>query len=307
MRTSSGTRRRWRWATASGGSPTASASTPARTTAEVHVSLPLDTRHARVFDRRRSLDPDLTVEQLHSPQRRDARHAASRRRRRASYQLTAQIDIHLSERPGWRANLPEATLTSQLRAAPASRREGDRGVRPGGAPDAGAAARRAGEQGRSWSSGCSRIACETSAPAGTTIRKTAAAVLDQGRRQPAGPRLRHGGPVPGGEDSRPAGDRVRDQARQRRPPAHLGRNPRRRRLGVVRSRGRLSPRDAARFHARPPRRRRRSSTRDEATDLAVKYAIAPHAAAVGGLRPPAPSSAGHPRSRHACRSNCTTC
>jgi hypothetical protein len=82
--------------------------------AKVRVSFPLDTRHSRVFSHR-VLNADLTTEQMHSAHG-ETRDILVRAPKTGVFHLTAQVDIHLSERPGWRANLPDGKLTTAERA-----------------------------------------------------------------------------------------------------------------------------------------------------------------------------------------------
>ena len=84
--------------------------------AKVHVWLPLDTWHARVFDVPKTLNPELTVEPLPAKKGEELRGILVKAPKPGPHRLIVQVDIHLSDRRGWRPNLPPASLSSQLRA-----------------------------------------------------------------------------------------------------------------------------------------------------------------------------------------------
>jgi hypothetical protein len=82
--------------------------------AEVKVLLPLDTRHVRVHGHKTE-GANLIVNPALVKQG-DTRYISVKASRTGVYHLTTQILIHLSQRPGWRENLPEANLNSKARS-----------------------------------------------------------------------------------------------------------------------------------------------------------------------------------------------
>ena len=168
--------------------------------AKLHVSLPLDTLHARVFNLPKTLNPDLTVEQVRSPEG-ETRGILVKAPKPGPHQLTVQIDIHLSDRPGWRANLPSASLSSQSRA---HFLRDEQGIE---ASDA--AVRKTLEQLRSGQGSKAELLDRIFAhcvfdidPGGENDPHTAAAALQKGVASPLGRARAMDGPVPGGQDSR---------------------------------------------------------------------------------------------------------
>ena len=101
--------------------------------------------------------------------------------------MTAQIDIHLSERPGWRENCREAKLTTEGPGRFLGDEKGIEVIRPGGRRDAEAAARRARQQDELVEQIFNYCHGDIG-PGGDNAPQDAAAVLAKGVASPLGPR-----------------------------------------------------------------------------------------------------------------------
>ena len=82
--------------------------------AKVRVSFPLDTQYARV-DEYKIVEPGLSVKHLKSANG-EARDMIVEPPKTGVCRMTAQTVLHVSQRPGWRKNLPGANLSPKDQA-----------------------------------------------------------------------------------------------------------------------------------------------------------------------------------------------
>lgn len=83
--------------------------------ARLRLAYPFDTRHGRVFHRE-AAGQGLTVRRVRPDQPVQAREIVAIAKQAGRHRLTADFDLHLAERPAWRANTPDAVLSDEARA-----------------------------------------------------------------------------------------------------------------------------------------------------------------------------------------------